>query len=160
MTLWSVACQVPLSMGLSRQEYWSELPFPSQENLPKPETEPESPALASRFFTEPWAVHHMLIIDNLPNPDLSIIVVGHVTPYKIKKECFLLRSCLDIIFYGWAGIPTEGEVWSMYEWVKLLSRVWLFATPWSIAHQPPLSMGFSRQEYWSGLTFPSSRGSS
>ena len=41
------------------------------------------------------------------------------------------------------------------EWVKLLSRVWLFATPWTIAHQAPLSMGFSRQEYWSGLPFPS-----
>ena len=114
MTLWSVACQVPLSMGLSRQEYWSELPFPSQGNLPEPEFEPESPALASRFFTEPWAVYHMLIIDNLPNPDLNIVVVGHVTPYKIKKGCFLSRSCLGIAFYGWAGIHTEGEVWSMY----------------------------------------------
>ena len=39
--------------------------------------------------------------------------------------------------------------------VKVLSRVRLFATPWSIAHQAPLSMGFSRQEYWSGLPFPS-----
>ena len=35
--------------------------------------------------------------------------------------------------------------------VKLLSCVWLFATPWTIAHQAPPSMGFSRQEYWSGL---------
>ena len=31
------------------------------------------------------------------------------------------------------------------------SHVWLFATPWTVAHQAPLSMGFSRQEYWSGL---------
>ena len=38
--------------------------------------------------------------------------------------------------------------------VKLLSHVQLFATPWTIAHQAPLSMGFSRQEYWSGLPFP------
>ena len=30
-----------------------------------------------------------------------------------------------------------------------------FATPWTVVHQPPLSMGFSRQEYWSGLPFPS-----
>ena len=37
-----------------------------------------------------------------------------------------------------------------------LSRVWLFVTPWAVAHQAPLSMGFSRQEYWSGLLFPSS----
>ena len=35
------------------------------------------------------------------------------------------------------------------------SNVWFFATPWTIAYQTPLSMGFSRQEYWSGLPFPS-----
>ena len=36
---------------------------------------------------------------------------------------------------------------------QILSHVWLFATPWTIAPQAPLSMGFSRQEYWSGLPF-------
>ena len=39
--------------------------------------------------------------------------------------------------------------------VKSLSRVQLFVTLWIVAHQAPLSMGFSRQEYWSGLPFPS-----
>ena len=39
--------------------------------------------------------------------------------------------------------------------VKLLSRVRLFTTPWTVAHQASPSMGFSRQEYWSGLPFPS-----
>ena len=39
--------------------------------------------------------------------------------------------------------------------VKLLSRVWLFVTPQTVAHQPPPPMEFSRQEYWSGLPFPS-----
>ena len=39
--------------------------------------------------------------------------------------------------------------------VKLLSRVRLFATPWTVAYQAPQSMEFSRQEYWSGLPFPS-----
>ena len=39
--------------------------------------------------------------------------------------------------------------------VKSLSRVRLFATPWTIAYQAPPSMGFSRQEYWSELPFPS-----
>ena len=39
--------------------------------------------------------------------------------------------------------------------VNSLSSVQLFATPWTVAHQAPLSMGFSRQEYWSGLPFPS-----
>ena len=36
-----------------------------------------------------------------------------------------------------------------------VSRVWLFATPWTAAHQAPPSMGFSRQEYWSGVPLPS-----
>ena len=35
-----------------------------------------------------------------------------------------------------------------------LSRVQLFVTPWTVAHQAPLSKGFSRQEHWSGLPFP------
>ena len=39
--------------------------------------------------------------------------------------------------------------------VKSLSHVRLFATPWNVTYQAPLSMGFSRQEYWSGLPFPS-----
>ena len=39
--------------------------------------------------------------------------------------------------------------------VKSLSRVRLFETPWTVAYQAPPSMGFSRQEYWSGLPFPS-----
>ena len=44
----------------------------------------------------------------------------------------------------------------MYD-VCIFSHVQLFATPWTIAHQIPLSMGFSRQDYWSGLSFPSLR---
>ena len=39
--------------------------------------------------------------------------------------------------------------------MKLLSRVWLLATPWTAAYQAPPSMGFSRQEYWSGVPLPS-----
>ena len=51
---WTVAHQAPLSMGFSRQGYWSELPFPSPGDLPDPGIEPASlmsPALAGRFFT-------------------------------------------------------------------------------------------------------------
>ena len=45
--------------------------------------------------------------------------------------------------------------WSAWSEVKSLSHVRLFATPWTVAHQAPWSMGFSRHEYWSGLPFPS-----
>ena len=44
---------------------------------------------------------------------------------------------------------------SMFYLVKSLSRVRLSVTPWTVAHQAPPSMGFSRQEHWSGLPFPS-----
>ena len=52
-----------------------------------------------------------------------------------------------IVWTIWTFVGTEK--------VKSLSSVWLFAAPWTVAHQAPLSMGFSRQEYWSGLPFPS-----
>ena len=45
-----LACQAPLSLGFSRQEYWSGLPCPSPGNLPNPGIEPRSPALTGRFF--------------------------------------------------------------------------------------------------------------
>ena len=47
------------------------------------------------------------------------------------------------------------NAWKWKVKVKSLSRVWLFETPWTAAHQAPLSMGFSRQEYWSGVPLPS-----
>ena len=54
VTPWTLACQAPLSMEFSRQEYWSGLSFPSPGDLPDPGIKPKSlvfPALASKFFT-------------------------------------------------------------------------------------------------------------
>ena len=54
VTSWTIACQVPLSMGFSRQEYWSGLSFPTQGDLPYPGIESESlasPTMAGGFFT-------------------------------------------------------------------------------------------------------------
>ena len=53
---------------------------------------------------------------------------------------------LEVVFYVMC------EKWKK---VKSLSHVWLSVTPWTVAYQAPPSMGFSRQEYWSGLQFPS-----
>ena len=65
-----------------------------------------------------------------------------------------------------AMVFSSSHVWMRVGlWRKLLlsllsrfSSVWLFATPWTVAYQPSPSMGFSRQEYWSGLPFPSPGG--
>ena len=43
VTLWTIACQAPLSIGFSRKEYWGGLPFPPAEDLPNPGIEPASP---------------------------------------------------------------------------------------------------------------------
>ena len=57
-TLWTVACQASLSMGFSRQEYWSGLPFPSPGDLPNPGIEPGSPTLqADALSSEPPGKH-------------------------------------------------------------------------------------------------------
>ena len=54
----------------------------------------------------------------------------------------------------WVAISLS-NAWKWKVKVKLLSHVRLLATPWTAAYQAPLSMGFSRQEYWSGVRLPS-----
>ena len=83
-----------------------------------------------------------------------------------------LQSCptlCDPIDSSPPGFPVPGILQATMEWVaisssnawkwnvkvKSLSRVRILATPWTAAHQAPLSMGFSRQEYWSGVPLPS-----
>ena len=67
-TPWTVTRQAPLSMGLSRQEYWGGLPFPPPENLPDPgigSVSPASSALAGGFFTaEPLGKPMLLLGDH------------------------------------------------------------------------------------------------
>ena len=97
-TLWTIACQAPLFMGFSRQEYLSVLPSPGRGDLPNPGTEspsPGSPARAGGFFT----------------------------------------ICIE------------------RKW-KLLSCVWLFATPWTVVH------GIFQARILEWVPFPFSRGSS
>ena len=55
----------------------------------------------------------------------------------------------------WVPISFSREYWKQKVKVKSLSRVRLLATPWTAAYQAPPSMGFSRQEYWSGVPLPS-----
>ena len=73
-------------------------------------------------------------------------------------DCSLPDSSVHGIFQArvleWVAISFS-NAWKWKVKVKSFSRVWLFVTPWTAAYQTPLSMGFSRQEYWSGLLFPS-----
>ena len=80
---------------------------------------------------------------------LSIMLLRHgcvslspaFSSFEVYPRCGIARSYgSSVTFWGAAD---------------MLSRGWLFATPWTVARQVPLSMEFSRQEYWSGLPFPS-----
>ena len=64
----TVAHQAPVSMGFSRQEYWSELPFPSPGDLPSPGIKPASPALAGGLFTTESPGKSILIVTTLNYP--------------------------------------------------------------------------------------------
>ena len=66
MTPWTIARQAPLSMGVSRQEYWSGLPFPSPGDLPDLGIEPRSPALqADSLLTELHGKMNSYLVDVL-----------------------------------------------------------------------------------------------
>ena len=79
----------------------------------------------------------------IPSPPLALFVA------MLSKAHLTSHSRLS--GSRWVIIPS----WLVKVKVKLLSRVQPFATPWTVAYQAPPSMGFSRQECWSGLPFPS-----
>ena len=67
----------------------------------------------------------------------------------------LWNSAFTWVCLSFSPLPFASLLSSIICEVKLLSHVRLFVTPWTVAHQAPPSLGFSRQEYWSGLPFPS-----
>ena len=89
---WTVARQVTLSMGFCRQEYWSELPFPPPGDLPDPGLEPESPALASRFFTtEP--------------PGKPVTYKGTVSSLKKESTHAVMWMAKDSVWFHLLEVP-------------------------------------------------------
>jgi len=81
VTLWTVACQAPLSKGFSRQEYWRILPCPPPGDFSNSGMEPESlmsPSLAGRFFTTSatWEA---------PNPE-HLLLISILTPWWASKD--------------------------------------------------------------------------
>ena len=74
VTSWTVACPAPLSMGFSRQEYWSRLPFPPPVGLPNPGIEPRPPALqADSLPSEPPGKPCTSVISPIELPSLFLI---------------------------------------------------------------------------------------
>ena len=90
-TLWTVAHQAPLSMGFSRQEYWSGLPCPPPGELGDPGIKPASfmsPALASRFFTTSvtWeAMYIYILLQNKLHRKHNMIVISPLVEWSWRK---------------------------------------------------------------------------
>jgi len=78
------------------------------------------------------------------------------TPQTAAHQDSAVPGILQARTLEWVAISFS-NAWNWKVKVKSLSRVWLFETPWTAVYQAPLSMGFSRQEYWSGVPLPSPR---
>ena len=105
---WTGAGQAPPSVGFSRQEYWSGLPFPSPGYLPDPGIEPESPALAHGFFTtEPpeKLIFHSGCFNKIPD-DLAISSPRTAEASSSILHCLHMHClplypwCLFFFFFG------------------------------------------------------------
>ena len=131
---WSLTCcnhmdyiarQALLSTRFFRQEYWSGLPFPSLHI--------HSAAAAAKSLQS-----CLTLCDPIDGSPPGSPIPG-----------ILQARALE-----WVAISFS-SAWKWKVKVNSLSLVQLLATPWAAAYQAPLSMGFSRQEYWSGVPLPS-----
>ena len=97
-----------------------------------------------------WMNREIVIFSLLYPQCLSLRLKKILSQMDGEKWCVLLimlKPCLWVL-----GEVSDIQI---HMWVKLLSRVQLFTTPWTVGHQAPPSMEFSRQQYWRGLPFPS-----
>ena len=112
------------------------------------------------YYIERWKLLFLCICFKLRN--------HHDAAAKLLQSCLTLRprrqqltrlpcplpGILQARTLEWVAIYFS-NAWKWRVKVKSLSHVWPSVTPWTAAHQAPPSMGFSRQEYWSGLPLPS-----
>ena len=133
-------------MGFFRQEYWSGLPFPPPGDLASPGTEPAFPVLAGRFFSTSatWEAPNGMLCE---------------FDFKALKEKTQHQGDTGLVFCLHILALTMCRVLSHFAWLKAVcfrrSVMSDSVILWTVARQAPLSMGFFRQEYWSGLPFPS-----
>ena len=85
---------------------------------------------------------------------VASVVSDSVRPHRRQPTRLPVPGILQARTLEWVAISFS-NAWKWKVKVKSLSRVQLLATPWTAAYQAPLSMGFSRQEYWSGVPLPS-----
>ena len=142
MTLWTVAHQASLSMGFSRQEYWSGLPCPPPRDRPNPRIEPASlasPALAGRFFitNTTWETQkereengkfvlflYQIISFWITDHSLNILIKlhskGNANPWKLRRVC--VANFKGKVNFAFEGSPSHHHHLELSVSRKLSSR--------------------------------------
>ena len=128
-----------LSMVFPKQEYWSGLPFPTSGELSDPGNEPTSFVSC----TDKGRIFPTSISWEATPPGAALLTYRFNTiPIKTPVSPYNTENTANIVYnHGSGGLVAKSYL--------------TLETPWTTACQAPLSMGFSRQEYWSGLPFPS-----
>ena len=108
-----------------------------------------STIISSKFFSNPFFFSSSAAAAKLLQLCLTLCDPIDGSPLGSSVPGILQARTLE-----WVAISFP-NAWKWKVKVKLLSRVWLLATPWTADYQAPPPMGFSRQEYWSGLPLPS-----
>ena len=148
---WTVACQSPLSMGFSRQEYCSGLPYPTPGDLPDPGIETvslKSPALASMFFTTSgaWVIVVNIMSETLFSPIFTVNTNGTYLSELLQMDCVnYTRGSEMHVWYGFSDLLFTDDkftvfAWNLYIWnlfiqlvviisnisIMLCSLIWVF----------------------------------
>ena len=158
-------------MRFSSQEHWSELPCSPSGDIPDAGIRPTShvSGISSQVlyhYRHLGSPNRVVRSATLVGTDRKILSAAA----KSLQLCPTLCDPIDGSLPGssvhgilqtrtleWVAISSS-NAWKWKVKVKSLSHVWLLVTPWTAAYQAPPSMGFSRQEYWSGVPLPSPRG--
>ena len=122
VTPWTVAHQAPLSMGFSRQEYWSGLPCPSLGDLPNPGIKHGSPTLQA---------------DSLPTKLHGKIYKGVLA---LPKTCSTQLGLPEAHRSGWKQVSQGHSLKDKFSSVQSLSHIQFFGIPWTAARQASLSI--------------------
>ena len=124
---------------------WVAIPFSRGSSWPRDQTWVSH--TAGRFFTI-WHFVLLLLLSHFSRLRLC------ATPIEGSPSGSPIPGILQARTLDWVAISFS-NAWKWKVKVKSFSHVQLFATPWTAAYQAPPSMGFSRQEYWSGVPLPS-----
>ena len=168
--LWTVACQAPLPLEFSRQEYWSGLPCPTPGDLPDPGMEPVSlisPDFAGGFFITsatweaPFLLYYFSIKTKTKINKQQVFVLGvhgsqtfhgvseEVKPCNHRQKFQRFKYVHQAQIEKWINLLSDTQTYLLhfhlpFSSVQLLSCVRLFKTPWTIASQTSLSITNSR----------------